>query len=253
MSLQSHGDEYVQARLHVADDEAAAGLQSLAHLMARVQRAAAHAHRQGDDRLQTLRSHESDVSTTAFNAALPFPPFAAPPPLPMQRYHPLPMQCYTTPCMQCCTPFPCVYTNPPSFSIMPFLHSLCCLCIFDQDFACTSLTEACHLFVDMIKCLHPIHQIWVSFYSCALFILTRSKLVVHQSVCTDQLHLLLLMAMPACCTGISPAAAALAHNDDCCIWAECVAVDADFAPCSSSKCSRGALSTASCCFLSTIC
>ncbi|KAA6422731.1 MAG: hypothetical protein FRX49_07266 [Trebouxia sp. A1-2] len=49
------------ARLHVADEEAAAGLQSLAHLMARVQRAAAHAHRQGDDRLQTLRSHESDL------------------------------------------------------------------------------------------------------------------------------------------------------------------------------------------------
>ena len=46
----------------MADEEAGAGLQSLAHLMARVQRAAAHAHRQGDDRLQTLRSHESDVS-----------------------------------------------------------------------------------------------------------------------------------------------------------------------------------------------
>ncbi|DBB12255.1 hypothetical protein WJX82_010413 [Trebouxia sp. C0006] len=51
----------IKARLHVADEEAAAGLQSLAHLMARVQRAAAHAHRQGDDRLQTLRSHESDL------------------------------------------------------------------------------------------------------------------------------------------------------------------------------------------------
>ena len=51
--------------------------------------------------------------------------------------------------------------------------------------------------VDMIKSLHPIYQIWVFFYSCALFILTRSKLVVHQSVCTDQLNLLLLMAMLA--------------------------------------------------------
>ena len=51
----------MQARLHVADDEAAAGLQSLAHLMAQVQRAAGHAHRQGQTQLQALTNHESDV------------------------------------------------------------------------------------------------------------------------------------------------------------------------------------------------
>lgn len=45
----------------MADDEAAAGLQSLAHLMARVQRAAGHAHRQGQTQLQSLTNHESDV------------------------------------------------------------------------------------------------------------------------------------------------------------------------------------------------
>ena len=60
-------DEYakcicaLQARLHVADNEPAAGLQSLTHLMARVQRAAAHAPKQQDGHLQTLRTHESDV------------------------------------------------------------------------------------------------------------------------------------------------------------------------------------------------
>ena len=62
----------LQARLHVADDAAAAGLQSLAHLMARVQRAAAHAHQQGDTRLHTLHTHESDVSC-------PLPPPPPPP------------------------------------------------------------------------------------------------------------------------------------------------------------------------------
>ena len=52
-----------QARLHVADGAAAEGLQSLAHLMARVQRAAAaHTPPQGGAHLQTLRTHESDVS-----------------------------------------------------------------------------------------------------------------------------------------------------------------------------------------------
>jgi len=96
---QPQVDGYVQARLHVADEEAAAGLQSLAHLMARVQRAAAHAHRQGDDRLQTLRSHESDVSTAGFNAAPP-PPRAAlstPPPPPMRCYTPPPHAVFTPP------------------------------------------------------------------------------------------------------------------------------------------------------------
>ena len=67
----------MQARLHVADDAAAAGLQSLAHLMARVQRAAAHADRQGDTSLHTLRTHESDVS-------FPLPSSLTPPPLPRQ-------------------------------------------------------------------------------------------------------------------------------------------------------------------------
>lgn len=52
----------MQARLHVADEEPAAGLHSLAHLMARVQRATAHAPKQEDRHLQTLRTHESDVS-----------------------------------------------------------------------------------------------------------------------------------------------------------------------------------------------
>ena len=47
----------------MANDDASGGLKSLAHLMARVQRAATHAHRQGDDRLQTLHTHESDVRT----------------------------------------------------------------------------------------------------------------------------------------------------------------------------------------------
>lgn len=60
--LNLKADVRLQARLHVADDEAAAGLQSLAHLMARVQSAAAHAHRQGAAPLHTLRTHESDVS-----------------------------------------------------------------------------------------------------------------------------------------------------------------------------------------------
>ena len=82
--------------------------------------------------------------------------------------------------------------------------------------------------------------------------LTRSKLGVHQSVCTGEANLLLSMAMLASCTGICPAAAALDHDGDCCIWADCVAVDAVFAPSASNKCSRCALSTASCCFLLTL-
>ncbi|KAL3145534.1 hypothetical protein ABBQ32_003359 [Trebouxia sp. C0010 RCD-2024] len=51
----------IKARLHVADGAAAEGLQSLAHLMARVQRAAAHTPPQGCTPLQTLRAHESDL------------------------------------------------------------------------------------------------------------------------------------------------------------------------------------------------
>lgn len=62
--LQHYKLNYIvwQARLHVADGAAAEGLQSLAHLMARVQRAAAHTPPQGCTPLQTLRAHESDVS-----------------------------------------------------------------------------------------------------------------------------------------------------------------------------------------------
>ena len=66
-------------------------------------------------------------------------------------------------------------------------------------------------------------------------------------------NLLLSMAMLASCAGICPAAAALDHDGGCCIWADFEAVDADFAPCSSSKCSRCALSIASCCFKPTLC
>jgi len=98
---QPQVDGYVQARLHVADEEAAAGLQSLAHLMARVQRAAAHAHRQGDDRLQTLRSHESDVSTAGFIAA-PLPPSRC-------TIHPTP-----APHAVLHTPSPCCIYPPPA-------------------------------------------------------------------------------------------------------------------------------------------
>lgn len=59
----------------MADDAAAAGLQSLAHLMARVQRAAAQAHRQRDTSLHTLRAHESDVSCPPLPPPLlPSPP-----------------------------------------------------------------------------------------------------------------------------------------------------------------------------------
>ena len=50
-----------QARLHVADDDAAAGLQSLANLLTRVQRAASHAQRQGHAQLKSLNNHESEV------------------------------------------------------------------------------------------------------------------------------------------------------------------------------------------------
>ncbi len=115
------------------------------------------------------------------------------------------------------------------------------------------------------------HQIWVFFYSCVLLITTMIKawcapvsvhqsvctsqcapVSVHQSVCTSQCapvsvhqsvcigepNLLLSMVMLACCTGICPTAAALDHDVGCCIWADCVAVDADFAPCPLSKCSR---------------
>lgn len=64
----THNVYYIvwQARLHVADGAAAEGLQSLAHLMARVQRAAAHTPPQGGTSLQTLRAHESDVSHPPF-------------------------------------------------------------------------------------------------------------------------------------------------------------------------------------------
>ena len=87
------------------------------------------------------------------------------------------------------------------------------------------------------------HQIWVFFYSCVLLITTMIKawcapVSVHQSVCIGEPNLLLSMVMLACCTGICPTAAALDHDVGCCIWADCVAVDADFAPCPLSKCSR---------------
>lgn len=56
----------LQARLHVAEEEPSAGLQSLAHLMARVQRATAHAPLPDDQQLQMLHSHECDVSLPTY-------------------------------------------------------------------------------------------------------------------------------------------------------------------------------------------
>ena len=58
----------------MADDAAAAGLQSLARFMARVQRAAAHAERQGDTSLHTLRTHEADVSCPSASKLPCIPP-----------------------------------------------------------------------------------------------------------------------------------------------------------------------------------
>ena len=54
----------VQARLHVAEGAPDIALQSLAHLMARVQRAVAHSDKQESTQLQALRNSESDVRGT---------------------------------------------------------------------------------------------------------------------------------------------------------------------------------------------
>ena len=52
----------LQARLHLAEGDGPVALQSLAHLMARVQQAAPHTEQHTEAQQHSLRLQESDVS-----------------------------------------------------------------------------------------------------------------------------------------------------------------------------------------------
>ena len=64
--MLTHVSLVLQARLHLAEGDGAIALQSLAHLMARVQQAAPHTEQHTEAQQHSLRLQESDVS--AFRA-----------------------------------------------------------------------------------------------------------------------------------------------------------------------------------------
>ena len=60
--MLTHVSRALQARLHLAEGDGAIALQSLAHLMARVQQAAPHTEQHTEAQQHALRLQESDVS-----------------------------------------------------------------------------------------------------------------------------------------------------------------------------------------------